>query len=270
MTPCIYRGTVSHERFQPRTHRFNYRVSSWFIDLDDLPRLNRWHRLTGYNRFALWSIHDADHGLLDDESTGQTGNSTRQQINQLVQQQCGERPARVRMLCFPRFLGYAFNPLAIFYCYDDQGCLMAMVHQVTNTFHQRHCYVIPVNRLAADQNIEQRAEKVFYVSPFMQRSGHYLFYLQPPASKLQVQIDYCDDKQVLLSARLSGQRKPFALTSLFAEALRTPFLSAKVVAAIHWQALRLWLKKIPLTSRPIQPTNSLSRGITLPSPKERV
>lgn len=283
MYSAIYRGRVSHHRFLPKDHSFRYRISSWLVDLDELQQLagrRGWRWLFGYNRPALWSIYDADHGRLVSKNDGEPAAQTPIPLREHVTQTClanGQQiPARIALLSFPRFLGFTFNPLALFYCYDRQNELFAVIHQVTNTFHQRHHYFIPVespSKQTRDDGepataVLQHANKILYVSPFMPHQGRYQFTLVPPAAEVGVKIDYFDTHQHLLTADLQGKRHPLTLKTLLVESIRTPLLPIKVVAAIHWQALKLWLKGIPVQPKPNQSTDSSSRGSSTPPVKE--
>ena len=287
MHSAIYRGAVDHHRYLPKAHAFRYRVSSWLVDLDELHALDQrrgWRWLFGYNRRALWSIYDADHGELQPEksrekpreSSGGKPITLREHVIQTCVANGQPIPARIALLSFPRFLGFTFNPLALFYCYDRHDQLFAVIHQVTNTFHQRHHYFIPVDSAAAANGdddetakaVLQHANKLLYVSPFMPDQGHYQFRLVPPAAEVGVTIDYFDNHRHLLTADLQGKRHSLTLKTLLAESIRTPLLPFKVVAAIHWQALKLWLKGIAIQPRPSHVTDSSSCGSSTPPVEE--
>lgn len=283
MYSAIYRGLVSHRRYLPKGHSFRYRISSWLVDLDELEQLagrRGWRWLFGYNRPALWSIYDADHGSLQSKKGHDTQAKKPIALREHVTQTClanGQQiPTRVALLSFPRFLGFTFNPLALFYCYDRQNELFAVIHQVTNTFHQRHHYFIPVDsptELTRDNGeptstLVQHSNKILYVSPFMPQQGRYQFTLVPPGAEVRVKIDYFDAHHHLLTADLQGKRHSLTLTTLLVESLRTPLLPFKVVGAIHWQALKLWFKGISIQPRPRQPTDSSSCGSSIPPNKE--
>ncbi|PXF28922.1 hypothetical protein WH50_23550 [Pokkaliibacter plantistimulans] len=253
MNSCLYPGTVMHHRFKPRVHRFVYRVTAWLFDLDELPVLDQ--QLTGfsYNAPNLFSLCDADHGL-------EPGQSLRDFADEINARHGLPRPARVELLCYPRILGYAFNPLAIYFCYNTAGQLQATLHQVSNTFGQRHLYVIPAEPSRQQGVRYQQADKVFYVSPFIDMDCRYRFRILPPAERVSVAIRQTDPEGVLLHAVFSAERQPLSQRGLWRQFLAMPLMTVKVMAAIHWEALRLWLKGVRLVPRPPQRAARITLG----------
>jgi DUF1365 family protein len=233
----LYVGEVMHARLKPFLHRFNYRVMSLLIDLDRLDEADRQSILFGVNRRALYSFHERDHGRRD-------GSSLRAHAADCARAHGIDLAGgKVKLLCYPRLLGYAFNPLSVYFCFDAVGDLVLMIYEVRNTFRQMHHYVLPV---AAPERradlIRQEQDKTFYVSPFIEADMRYHFRISPPADTVKIRILETDRKGPLLAATFSGRRSPLSSLSLAKAFLALPFVTAKIIAAIHWQALRLWTK----------------------------
>jgi len=245
-TSGLYRGQVMHHRLKPARHRFVYRVTSLLLDLEELDQLHTRLRLFSHNRFNLFSFYDQDHG----------DGSERPLIEQ-VRQTLHEHDldlgnGRIELLCYPRLLGYVFNPLSVFYCYDEQDRLRVILYEVSNTFNQKHNYLIPV----ADPEqrvIRQCCNKAFYVSPFIGMATRYHFRLQPPGKRVAVCIRQTDDDGPVLHATFTGQRLPLSDHHLLRTFLRHPLMTLKVISGIHWEALRIWRKQVPLQPRPAPP-----------------
>ena len=242
---ALYRGRVMHRRLRPRAHQLNYRVFWLLLDLAEIDGLDRRLRLFSRNRFNLLSFHDQDHG-------DGSGEALRPQIEGFLARAgidiCG---GPVRLLTMPRVLGYVFNPISLYYCHHPDGRLAAMVYEVTSTFGVRHAYVIPVP--AEDQAaglIRQGAAKALYVSPFMEMEMDYAFRGHAPGVLLDLTIDGVDAEGPLITAAMSAERRPLDDGALASAMLALPFMTLKVMVAIHWEALKLWLKGVRLTRQP--------------------
>lgn len=247
---CLYFGTVIHQRTRPRRHRLAYRVFSLLVDLDELPRLAAGLRLFSYNRFNLFSFFDRDHA-------DGSGNSPRAWVERaLADAGIAFGGGAIRLLCYPRILGYVFNPLSVYFCHDAAGALVALVYEVSNTFGERHTYVIPVDATA--RAIRQDCDKRFYVSPFMPVAGRYHFRVDPPADQVGVIINYSDADGLLLHAAFRGRRVSLDDKALFRAFVSHPLMTLKVMAGIHWEALKLWRKHIPLVERPSPPRHPVT------------
>lgn len=242
---ALYRGGVTHRRLRPRDHRLNYRVFWLLLDLAEIDGLDRRLRLFSRNRFNLLSFHDRDHG-------DGSGAALRPQVEAWLERAgVALEGGPIRLLTMPRVLGYVFNPISLYYCHRADGRLAAVVYEVTSTFGVRHAYVIPVP--VEDQAaglIRQGAAKALYVSPFMGMEMDYEFRGHVPGERLDLTIDGVDSGGVLITAAMSGERHDLTDADLLSAAFALPFLTLKVVAAIHWEALKLWLKRVPLTRQP--------------------
>lgn len=242
---ALYRGTVTHRRLRPIVHRLKYRVFWLLLDLDEVDGLARRLRLFSHNRFNLLSFHDRDHG-------DGSGAALRPQVETWLKRAGIDlEGGSIRLLTMPRVLGYVFNPISLYYVHRPDGAAAAMVYEVTSTFGVRHAYVIPVPpEDQATGLIRQGAAKALYVSPFMGMEMDYEFRGHAPGERLDLTIDGLDAEGVLITAAMTGRRSPLTDAGLLSAAGAVPFLTLKVVAAIHWEALKLWLKRVPLTRRP--------------------
>jgi DUF1365 family protein len=243
-TSGLYRGEVMHRRLEPVRHRFVYRVFSLLLDLDRLGELDRRLRVFSLNRPNLVSFLERDHGARD-------GSPLRPWVEARLREH-GLDPAggRILLLCFPRVLGYVFNPLSLYYCYDREGGLATVLYEVKNRCGEQHAYVLPVTRGAgAGAPVRQRCDKRFYVSPLIAMDARYRFRLAAPGERLSVVIQEEVARRTSLVATLTARRRPLTDRQLVLAILRLPLMTFKVIAAIHYEALRLWLKGAPLHSR---------------------
>ena len=248
---ALYLGQVMHHRLQPKVHRFRYRVFSLLLDLDELDTLDRRLRLFSRNRFNLFSFHDRDHG----NGSG----DVKADIEQLLASEGIDLGGgRIRLLCYPRLLGYVFNPLSVYYCEDAGGTLRAQLCEVTNTFGQRHSYLLPVD--ADSPQRRPAVDKCFYVSPFMPMDCRYRFRLVPPGEGVALHIEQSRNDQRIFVASFTGRRRALSDSALLRAWLSHPLMTLKVIAGIHWEALRLWLKGLPLQPRPEPPARAVTPG----------
>jgi uncharacterized protein len=248
----VYFGTVVHHRLRPVRHALSYRVFSLLLDLDEIPALAARLRLFSHNRFNLFSFHDRDHGTRRPEPS-------RPYIEgQLARAGIALDGGAIRLLCFPRVLGYVFNPLSIYFCHHRDGDLRAILYEVSNTFGEQHGYLIPVSHGDGGEIVRQSCAKEFYVSPFMAMEGRYEFRLTPPAGRLAVFIRQSDRDGPILHASLEGERAPLTDATLARAFLRYPLMTVKVIAGIHWEALRLWRKGVRIVPRPAPPHEAVT------------
>ncbi|MBR0753753.1 DUF1365 domain-containing protein [Bradyrhizobium jicamae] len=248
---ALYLGDVMHARLKPMGHRFSYRVMSLLIDLDRLDDADRQSPLFGVNRRALYSFYERDHGPRDGSSLRAFAHRCAAEHG--IDLSCG----RVLLLCYPRLLGYTFNPLSVYFCYRADDELALMIYEVRNTFGDIHCYVLPVtsaNRSAA--GIRQQQDKTFYVSPFIAMAMRYQFRVSPPDSSVKLRILETDREGPLLAATFNGVRQSLNTVRLLKSLVALPLVTFKVTAAIHWEALRLWVKGARLVPRQQAANNS--------------
>ncbi|WP_366657640.1 DUF1365 domain-containing protein [Fodinicurvata sp. EGI_FJ10296] len=254
----LYVGRVMHRRLRPFGHRFSYRVFSMLIDIDRIAEAASGSRIFSYNRFNLFGYDDRDHGprRRSDPSAPSLRDWVEQQLAAAGIEIDG---GRIRLLCFPRVLGYVFNPLSIFFCHRHDGELAAILYEVHNTFGESHVYAFRIDPAPSVDDrtggsrpavLTHAADKAFHVSPFIDMTPRYRFRLRPPGDRLSILIREGDAKGDLLLATLHGTAAPFGdktLTRLF---LTHPLMSLKVIGAIHWQALKLWSKGARYHPRP--------------------
>lgn len=257
MISALYRGVVVHQRLRPRRHRLHYTLTWILLDLDELPTLHRSLRLFSYNAANLLGFRDRDHF-----EGGR--HSPRAQVEAALSA-AGLAPdgGPIRVLCMPRVLGSVFNPISVWFCYRRDRTLLAMLYEVNNTFGQRHSYLIPVTDPAAP-TIRQRCEKQFYVSPFMPMAMTYDFQVSAPAETATVIVDASDAGGKMIATSFTGRRVPLTDAALIGVVLRHGVLAAKVLVAIHWEAMKLMLKGMRIQSRPAPPPHR----VTLVQPNE--
>jgi DUF1365 family protein len=238
---ALYLGEVVHRRVRPRRHVLRYRVFSMLVDLDRLERFGRHLKLFSVNRANALSLHEKDFGPHD-------GSSVAAYIRgRALAAGLADPVAHVRMLAYPRIFGYAFNPLTVYFL-EDAACVTRMiVYEVHNTFGERHFYDAVIDTDAAE--LQHELPKAFYVSPFNTIEGKYRFTIRPPADRVFTGIVLTTDDGPLLSAYFEGERRDLTDGQLLNVLLAYPFMTAKVLLGIHWEALLLWLKGIPLTLR---------------------
>jgi DUF1365 family protein len=241
LASALYVGSVFHRRLTPRPHRFRYRLYWLLIDLDELPRLDAELRLFAHNRRGLFSLHDRDHG------DGGVTPLRAQAEALLAKHGIDLNGGAIRLLCTPRALGYAFNPLSVYFCYGKDGALAALIYEVHNTFGERHFYVLPAAQGPKDRR--QGCAKAFFVSPFLPMGLRYEFRVAPPGEHLVLAIRASGRDGVALRAALTAERRELTDGALLRAGLAVPAIGVKTMAAIHWEGARLWLKGVTYLGR---------------------
>ena len=247
----LYVGQTTHVRFKPQPHKFRYGVFQLLIDVDDLKAAFAGLRTFGVGRFGLFGFAPRDHGARD-------GAPLRAWVEaKLAEAEVTATAAQIRLLCFPRILGFVFNPLSIFFVYDAEHRLEAVIYEVNNTFGQTHAYVTPAT---GEGDERQEVDKAFFVSPFYGVEGGYRFRLSPPGKTFDLVIGKQLAGETDFVATLSARRRPLTDGALMKLFFAMPLMTLGVVAAIHWEALRLWFKGAHFYSRPPGPRASASAG----------
>jgi DUF1365 family protein len=262
MHSAIYRGWVRHRRHAPRRHAFRYRLFLLYLDLAELDTVFRGRWLWSTRRPALARFHRADH--LGDPAT-----PLDVAVRNLVESQTGRRPTGpIRLLTHLRYFGYCFNPVSFYYCFDaDDARVESIVAEVNNTpWGERHCYVLDEARDEGSGHRKRyRVEKALHVSPFMPMDLTYDWRFGTPGKRLDVHMAL-DRGGRLFDAMLRLERAPLTGTELALALVRFPFMTLAVVAAIHWQALKLWLKRVPVYTHPKKPPRSAQGGAASANP----
>lgn len=248
---CLYDGVVVHKRLVPRQHAFSYRVFTLCLDVDEIDRLDRKLRLFSRNRFNLLSFHDRD---LGDGSQTPVGEKARRLLHEAGLDSCG---ARIELVCYPRVLGYVFNPLSVYFCREACGRVGAVIYEVSNTFGERKSYVIEAGGRNGDV-LAQACAKELYVSPYTQADGTYGFHMLPPGESTLIGVALREAGRPVLKTHFSGRRIALSNRAIAALLVRRPLMTLKVVAAIHLEAARLWAKGVPLVTRHTSPAYSAS------------
>lgn len=231
LTPAIYRTTISHSRQAPVRHSFEYRSYSWYVDVDDLPRLPWW--LRPFARFRA-----------DDHFAGQQQGSLRDRLTAFFADHGLAAPdGRITALLQARVFGYVFNPLSVFWCHDRDGRLRHVVAEVHNTYGQRHAYLLP----PADLPVV--TEKKLYVSPFNEVDGYYLVRAPRPDSEVDITVELRRERQPAFVANMRGRRRPATARQVALMQIVAPLAPLVVAARIRIQGIKLWLRRVPLVPR---------------------
>jgi uncharacterized protein len=247
----LYVGETTHHRFAPRPHRFTYRLFQLLIDIDRPAQALKGLMMIRSGRFGLFSFDARDHGARD-------ASPLRAWVEVALRTAGISATAdHVRLLCFPRVLGFVFNPISIFFVHAADERLEAVIYEVNNTFGQTHAYVTPAT---GEGDERQEADKAFFVSPFYGVEGGYRFRLSPPSETFDLVICKHTAGETDFVATLNAARRPLTDAALMRLFFAMPLMTLGVVAAIHWEALRLWFKGARLHARPPGPRASISVG----------
>lgn len=267
MHSALYHGWLDHRRNTPRPHAFRYRLFMAYIDLAELDHVFRGRWLWSTRRAALARFDRRDH-------LGDPSKPLDEAVRDLVQERTGRRPAGpVRLLTHLRYLGFVFNPVSFYYCFDAPGrSVDAVVAEVNNTpWGERHCYVLSQDRPGA-RLLRARSAKALHVSPFHPMALQYDWRLAVPGEALAVRMALRPAEPAMASpvfgATLSLRRVPITGASLARTLLCFPWMTAKVAAGIHWEALRLWLKGNPVHDHPTRSRGARRTAAHAAIPKE--
>ena len=248
MNSCIYNGEVNHTRFKPVKHFLNYKTFSLFIDLDEIQQLDKSISIFSHNKFNIFSFYNKDHGDRD-------GNCLKKWvISNLKKYKIEGNISKIKILCYPRIFGYVFNPLSIFYCYENDK-LKSIFYEVKNTFNEQHTYIF---KIKDGEEIKQKCKKKFYVSPFMDMETFYNFKLIDPNQRLSVMIKQTDAEGTVLTATQTGYKKEFNFKQLLINFFKYPLMTLKIISSIHFEALLLWKKGAIYRKRNTKIKNNLS------------
>jgi DUF1365 family protein len=246
----LYPARVAHRRRVAPLSRFVYRIFYLLVDVDRLDELTAATRGFSHNRFNLLSLHDADHG---------DGRGLRAWADGvLAAAGIGLDGGRIRLLAMPRILGFVFNPISLWYCEHRDGTLRAVIAEVNNTFGEKHGYLLASGGAALAYGPMPEKDKCFHVSPFFDLEGRYRFVIGEPGANLRVVIHETRAGAPLLDATLAARRETLDAGRLLGQVLRLPWQALKVVGAIHWEALKLWLRGARFHRKPAPPAVGVS------------
>ena len=246
----IYSGHVIHKRFKPKIHYFKYKVFSLLIDLSELNQLHNRVNLFSYNRFNLVSFYDKDHGDRD-------GTSLIEWVTKnLKKNNISTENIKIKLLCYPRILGFVFNPLSVFYVYNHSNQLIAILYEVKNTFGEQHTYIFRVEK--DNDLIQNDCSKKFHVSPFIEMKCNYFFRLLKPGDKISVIIDQYDSEGKILYASQDGVRTDLNSKYLLKSYIKHPIMTFKIILAIHYEAFKLWAKGIKFIKKNLKIKNNIT------------
>ena len=246
----IYIGNVIHKRFKPTVHFFKYKVFSILIDLSEIDLLDNSLKIFSYNKFNIVSFYDVDHGPRDGTSVKEWV------IKNLQDNQIDAKDIKIKLLCYPRIFGYVFNPLSVFFIYNKNSELISILYEVKNTFGEQHTYLFKIKE--NDNLIENTCKKKFHVSPFIEMDCKYFFKILKPGNKISIIIDQYDEKGKLLYASQDGNRIELNNKNLFLSYLKHPLMTFKIIAAIHFEAFKLWTKGIKFIKKKLKIKNNIS------------
>ena len=248
MNSCIYNGTVKHQRFKPIEHSLNYRTFSILLDLDEIENLAKKISIFSLNKFNIFSFYNCDHGERD-------GSSLKNWVQKNIKKfNISNNITKIKLLCYPRVFGYVFNPLSIFYCYENKD-LKAIFYEVKNTFNEQHTYIF---KIKDNERIEQKCKKKFYVSPFMDMETYYNFKLLNPKERLSIFIRQTNGEETILTATQTGDKKEFSFKQLLINFFKYPLMTIKIISSIHYEAFFLWKKGAVYRKRNNKVLNNLS------------
>ena len=249
MTSSLYNGTVIHKRFKPKKHFFKYKVFSLLLDLSELNHLDKNINFFSYNSFNLISFFDKDHGERD-------GSSLFEWVKKnLKENNIKSENIKIKLLCYPRIFGYVFNPLSVFFIYDNKENLISILYEVKNTFGEQHTYIFKVEN---NNLIQHNCSKKFHVSPFIEMDCNYFFRTLKPAEKISVIIDQYQLDEKILFASQDGIRVDFNSKELIKSYVKHPLMTLKIISAIHFEAFKLWAKGIKFIKKKFKIKNNIT------------
>ena len=247
----LYTCDVMHRRHFPQNYRFDYKVFSLLLDIDQYQE-DKSSSILSFNTFNLFSVFTKDHGARD-------GSDWRLWVNEILDKQNLEKAKhQIKLLCFPRILGYAFNPISLWYCFGEDEKLYAVICEVSNTFGEHHHYVLHNDNQPYLDDVEANKKKNFHVSPFIDMNAEYQFKIGIPDDELKVIINEYQNGELMLTATQRGKESKIDTPHLLGLFFRLPFMTLKIMWLIHWQALKIWKRGGIYHKKPEAPKEDFS------------
>ena len=252
LTTSIYEGPVVHKRYHQKKHKFKYNVFNLLLNIDDLSALDKKYKLFSYNRFNLFSFHDKDHGKKD-------GTSIKDWMLEILDNceiKISKDEVKIFCLCYPRILGYVFNPISVWSVYNKENILKLLIYEVRNTFGEDHSYVVKITN--EKDRLNHNRKKRFHVSPFIDLNASYNFSTNINNKKVNLTIKQSNNGNQILIASFNGKSKKFSDRNLFLLFFKYPLMTLKVIYGIHIQALFLWFKRVKFVPHPKNDISNIS------------
>ena len=233
---CIYYGTLMHDRLIPKRHKFAYKLFYLFFDLSQLDVIKKKFTFFSYNKINFFSFYDKDHGYRNKIKTISWVKNILKKVG------LNKKKIKIYILCMPRILGHVFNPLTIYFCYDVKGSLKVIIYEVKNTFDQQHSYVFKLKNFSNANFFNHSCVKKFHVSPFWGMNAKYNFKVSKPSNKFYVSIGMRKKNKKIFEAILNTKYQKLSFKNFILKFFQYPFLTIKVVLAIHIEALKIFFK----------------------------
>jgi len=247
LNSCLYECRVMHHRFSPKEHRFAYRIFMFYLDLDELEELDARLRFFSYQKSNVYAFREEDHLLFG-------ARNVKEGIGTYLKENGLERPTgKIQLLTLPRVFGYTFNPVSFYFCQDATNREICAVAEVGNTFAEKKPFLLTQRKEGFPRVWHERRTKHFYVSPFLEHDLEFDFQLRQPGEKLALEIDDYKSQERVLHTTLTGERRELTDRRLLSLTARYPLVTLKVIAGIHWEAWRLWLKGLPYCGKTEHP-----------------
>lgn len=261
MNSCLYECSVRHHRLWPREHQFQHGIFMFYLDLDELDQLSKGILGFSRNRFNLYDFRDQDH-----VPTGSSAISAKERLVGFLKMNgvVLDPRARIMLLTLPRVLGYVFNPVSFYFCFEPTGEPVCAIAEVGNTFGEMKLYLLKREDRESPEKFRKQVRKHFYVSPFSGLDLSFDFKLRLPGDQLEIHVDDRDGETPVLLSTLAGSRLPLTSGRLAWLSLKFPMVTLKVIFLIHWHALRLWLKRVPFHRKADKP--ALQIDVLRPNP----
>lgn len=241
LSSCMYRADVFHARTAPKPNKFQYRIFNFYLDLSEIDQLSHESFWFSRNRWNLFSFYDKDHIQFEKGTVYEN-------VKSFLEASGVRNIGKIYLLTNLRVLGYVFNPVSFYFCYDTDGKPLVSIAEVGNTFGEIKPYVGYFKKAKgtiADPDVYIREPKNFYVSPFISLDSEFEFRLNLPGDQLQIGVDSFENGKRILTTSCLGKKIPFHSKYLLKLFIEFPFITVKVITLIHWQAFKLWIKKIP-------------------------